>query len=38
MKRRPLKRQNSKRLFTKTAGDAHPKNYKGKPLRGGIRL
>lgn len=37
-KRQPMKRQASKRLFTRTAADAHPKNFRGAPMRGGIRL
>lgn len=37
-KRKPMKRQASKRLFTRTAQDVHPKNNGGSPMRGGIRL
>jgi hypothetical protein len=38
MKRRPIKFKKSKRMFTKHADKAHPKNLRGNPMRGGIRL
>lgn len=28
----------SRRLFSKTASKAHPKNFRAGPMRGGIRL
>lgn len=39
-KRQKLAKKQSKRLFTATAGNngAHPKNFLGAPMRGGIRL
>lgn len=36
-KRFKLKKGKSKRMFTRGAG-AHPKNMRGAPMRGGIRL
>lgn len=38
MKRKPLKRASSERLFTRTAKKVHGKNLLGSPMRGGIRL
>ena len=37
-KRKNLKKSNSKRMFTKTASMSHRKNFRAKPMRGGIRL
>lgn len=38
MKRSRMSPGKSKRLFTKTADQVHPKNNRGMPMRGGIRL
>jgi len=40
MKRKPLSMKKSKKMFTRNAGAkaAHPKNMRGNPMRGGIRL
>lgn len=38
MKRRPMSRKGSKKLFSKTASKTHVKNVQGAPMRGGIRL
>lgn len=38
MKRRPMSRKGSKKLFTKTASKTHVKNVQANPMRGGIRL
>lgn len=38
MRRRPMKRRKSKKLFRRTASLAHRKNFAGMPMRGGIRL
>lgn len=38
MKRHKMNGQQSRKLFTKTAKGAHPRNYQGAPMRGGIRL
>lgn len=39
MKRRaPMKKQHSKKLFSKTASKTHRKNVQSGPMRGGIRL
>lgn len=38
MKRAPMKKGHSKKLFTKTAKKVNPKNVRAKPMRGGIRL
>lgn len=38
MKRRSMSSKGSKRYFTATAKGAHPKNSRGTPMRGGIRL
>ena len=38
MKRRPMKKSSSKKLFTKTAQTTNLKNLRGTPMRGGIRL
>lgn len=37
-KRRPMSRRKSKRLFTNTALNVHPKNLKAAPMRGGFRI
>lgn len=37
-KRIKMSRKGSKRLFTKTAQNVNPKNLRGRPMRGGIRL
>lgn len=37
MKRKRMKRSKSRKQFTRNAG-AHPKNNRGNPMRGGIRL
>lgn len=36
--RKKLSRKGSKKLFSKTAKRVHPKNARGRPMRGGIRL
>lgn len=36
--RRKMPRGRSKKLFTRTAKRVHPKNGRGNPMRGGIRL
>lgn len=40
MKRKPLPKKQSKKLFSRTAGskNVNPKNLRGAPMRGGIRL
>lgn len=38
MKRRPMPKKISKRIFAKTASRPHPKNIAPAPQRGGIRL
>lgn len=38
MKRRPISRKHSKKLFSHTAAKTKAKNYKTTPMRGGIRL
>jgi len=38
MHRKPMKNGHSRRLFTRTAEKVNPKNMRGAPLRGGIRL
>lgn len=38
MKRRPMKKSSSKKLFSKTAQATNPKNLRGTPMRGGGRL
>lgn len=38
MKRRPMSRKHSRKLFTKTAMRVNGKNLMGSPMRGGIRL
>lgn len=35
--RKPLKRAKSRKMFAKGA-KAHPLNFRGTPMRGGIRL
>jgi hypothetical protein len=37
MKRRSMSRGTSRRDFTRKAG-VHPMNFRGMPMRGGIRL
>lgn len=37
-KRSKMTKPRSKKLFTKTAKKVHPKNVRGTPMRGGIRL
>lgn len=38
MKRSKMSRRGSKRLFTATASKSPAINYRGAPMRGGIRL
>jgi len=38
MRRHKLQGGQSRRLFSKTASKAHPKNFRAMPMRGGIRL
>lgn len=38
MKRKPLTRKGSERLFTATASKTHWKNVSPRPMRGGIRM
>ena len=38
MKRRPMKKKASGKLFSRTAKKVHKKNQKTSPMRGGIRL
>lgn len=38
MKRYKLSSKSSKKMFTKNATGAHPKNTPTNPMRGGIRL
>ena len=37
-KRQKMGRRRSKRLFTNTALNVHPKNLKAVPMRGGFRI
>lgn len=37
-KRFKMTRKGSRKLFRKTASKAHKKNFRGAPMRGGIRL
>lgn len=37
MKRKPMSRRHSRKLFTKTASRTHRKNVRPVPMRGGIR-
>lgn len=37
-KRMAMSRKGSKRLFTRTAQKVNGKNFRGAPMRGGIRL
>lgn len=37
-KRFKMNKGKSKRLFSRTASGTHPKNLRGAPMRGGIRL
>lgn len=37
-KRKPLSKKGSKKLFTNTARNTHPKNAPPMVMRGGIRL
>ena len=36
--RKPMSRKGSRKLFSRTARGGHPKNTRGAPMRGGIRL
>lgn len=38
MKRRPMRKKDSKRVFSKTASRMHKKNLPRQIVRGGIRL
>ncbi|UDN67620.1 hypothetical protein [robinz microvirus RP_75] len=38
MKRHKMSNSSSRRLFTRTAKNVHPKNAPSAPMRGGIRL
>ena len=38
MRRKPLTRSGSQRLFTATASKSHFRNHQTRPQRGGIRL
>lgn len=38
MKRYKMSRQASRKQFTRTASRSHRKNFRGAPMRGGIRL
>lgn len=38
MRRQKMSRGNSRRVFTKNAVKSHKKNFRGSPMRGGIRL
>jgi len=38
MKRRPMSKKSSKKLFKKTARKTHIKNTRSRSARGGIRL
>lgn len=38
MRRSKMGRKQSRRLFRKTAGRGHIKNFRTGPMRGGIRL
>lgn len=37
-KRMRMSRSRSRKLFTKTASSVKSRNYRGAPMRGGIRL
>lgn len=37
-KRKPMNKEKSRNLFTKTAEKVHPKNGSTRPMRGGYRL
>lgn len=38
MYRKRLKKRSSRKLFSRTAKRTRKKNYRAKPMRGGIRL
>lgn len=38
MRRKRLSRRKSKKMFRKTSDRTHVKNFRGSPMRGGIRL
>lgn len=38
MRRQKMNRGRSRRVFSKTAGRAHARNFSPAPMRGGIRL
>jgi hypothetical protein len=38
MKRKPMSRKKSGKLFSRTAKKVHPKNMKSPVMRGGIRF
>lgn len=38
MRRQKMSRGRSRRMFSKTASRSHKKNFRGAPMRGGIRL
>lgn len=38
MRRHHVTRKGSRKLFSRTAKGAHPRNFRGAPMRGGIRL
>lgn len=38
MKRHRMNGKMSRKLFSRTAKGAHPRNFSGAPMRGGIRL
>ena len=38
MKRKKMQKRHSKKVFRKTAKSAHKKNFRARPMRGGIRL
>lgn len=38
MRRQKMSRGNSRRVFTRNAVRKNPRNFRGAPMRGGIRL
>lgn len=38
MKRKPMSRKGSKKVFSRTASKEHPKNHRPPSMRGGYRL
>lgn len=38
MRRKPMPKSQSRKVFTRGAVQVHPKNNQGLPMRGGIRL